>query len=199
MAAASALMCGSHADYLSSGRLPRRQGNQSSLLAPAGAFEVGGGRYITIAVLRDSHWNKFCAALQLEQLATDERFCTNAARVKHRDELHSIIVPLLKSNTSDYWVGRLRAADILCGPVNTLADVLADPALAACLPLIDAGLPDAQRIMGMPIRYNGEYFGAGQPAPAKGQHTREVLAEIGYTAEEIGMLLRAGSAFTESA
>jgi len=199
MAAAAALMCGGFTEYLASGRLPQRQGNQNTLLAPAGAFQVAGGRYITIAVLRDSHWKKFCAATDLDHLADDERFRTNAGRVKHRAELDSIIVPLLKSQTSEYWIERLRAADILCGPINTIGDVLADPALAACLPLIDIGLPGASRALGAPIRYDGEFFGARQPSPAKGEHTREVLAEFGYTAEEIESFLRAGSAFTAEA
>ncbi len=199
MAAAAALMCGSFTDYLASGRLPERQGNQNSLLAPAGAFEVAGGRFITIAVLRDSHWKKFCSATGLEHIADDDRFRTNAGRVKHRAELDCIIVPLLKSNTSDFWIERLRAADILCGPINTVADVIANPALAACLPLIDLGLPNAPRAMGAPIRYDGEFFTAERPSPAKGEHTREVLAECGFTAEEIETFLRAGSAFTAEA
>jgi crotonobetainyl-CoA:carnitine CoA-transferase CaiB-like acyl-CoA transferase len=197
MAAAAALMCGGFTEYLASGRLPQRQGNQNTLLAPAGAFQVEGGRYITIAVLRDSHWKKFCAATGLDHLADDARFSTNAGRVQHRAELDSIIVPLLESKTSEYWIERLRAADILCGPINTIADVLADPALAACLPLIDIGLPNASRALGAPMRYDGEFFGARQPSPAKGEHTREVLAEFGYTTEEIEGFLRAGSAFTE--
>lgn len=198
MAAAAALMCGGFTEYLSSGHLPPRQGNQNSLLAPAGAFEVAGGRFITIAVLRDSHWRKFCAALALESLAGDERFNTNAARVKNRAELHAAIVPLLKSKSSEYWLERLRAADILCGPINTVADVLADPALAACLPLLDIGLPNAARVMGTPIRYDGEFFAAERPSPAKGQHTREVLAEIGYSTEDIERFLHAGSVFAEA-
>jgi crotonobetainyl-CoA:carnitine CoA-transferase CaiB-like acyl-CoA transferase len=197
MAAAAALMCGGFTEYLASGRLPQRQGNQNTLLAPAGAFQVEGGRYITIAVLRDSHWKKFCAATGLDHLADDARFSTNAGRVQHRAELDSIIVPLLESKTSEYWIERLRAADILCGPINTIADVLADPALAACLPLIDIGLPNASRALGAPMRYDGEFFDARQPSPAKGEHTREVLAEFGYTTEEIEGFLRAGSAFTE--
>ncbi len=197
MAAAAALMCGSFTEYLSSGRLLPRQGNQNSLLAPAGAFEVAGGRFITIAVLRDSHWKKFCAALELDHLNADGRFSSNAGRVKHRTELHAIIVPLLKSKPPEYWLERLRAADILCGPINTVADVLADPALAACLPLLDTGLPNAARAMGTPIRYDGEFFAAERSSPAKGQHTREVLAQIGYTAGQIEDCLRVGSAFAE--
>ncbi len=198
MAAAASLMCGGFTEYMASGRLPPRQGNQNSLLAPAGAFAVAGGRFITIAVLRDSHWKKFCATLGLEALERDERFVSNAGRVKSRAELDAIIVPLLKSKPAEYWLERLRAADILCGPINTVADVLADPALAAILPLFDTGLPDIGRAMGAPIRYNGEFFGAERPSPAKGQHTREVLAEIGYGSAEIEDFLRAGSAFVEA-
>jgi crotonobetainyl-CoA:carnitine CoA-transferase CaiB-like acyl-CoA transferase len=198
IAAAASLMCGGYTENMATGRLPPRQGNQNSLLAPAGAFEVAGGRYITIAVLRDSHWKKFCSALSLEALADDARYVTNAARVKNRDALSAIIVPLLKSNTSEHWLNKLRAADILCGPINTVADVLADPALAACLPILDLGLPNAARAMGAPIRYDGEFFAARRPSPAQGQHTREVLAEIGYSAGEIEALLASGGAFVES-
>ena len=197
MAAAASLMCGSFTENMATGRLPPRQGNQNSLLAPAGAFEVAGGRFITIAVLRDSHWQKFCAALALEALAGDERFATNAARVKNRDALDRIIVPQLRAGTSEDWLERLRAADILCGPINTVADVLADPALAACLPLIDTGLPEPARAMGSPLRIDGRFFGAGHPPPAKAEHTRDVLAEAGYDAAEIDALLAEGCAFEE--
>jgi crotonobetainyl-CoA:carnitine CoA-transferase CaiB-like acyl-CoA transferase len=198
MAAAASLMCGSFTENMATGRLPPRQGNQNSLLAPAGAFEVAGGRFITIAVLRDSHWRKFCAALALDGLADDERFATNAARVKNRDALDRIIVPQLRAGTSGYWLERLRAADILCGPINTVADVLADPALAACLPLIATGLPDGLRTIGAPLTCDGAFFEATRPPPAKGQHTVEVLAEAGYTAAEIEALLHEGSAFGEA-
>jgi crotonobetainyl-CoA:carnitine CoA-transferase CaiB-like acyl-CoA transferase len=63
--------------------------------------------------------------------------------------------------------------------------------------LLDIGLPNVAQALGSPIRYNGEFFSAERAAPAKGQHTKEVLAEIGYRAEEIEGFLRDGSAFTE--
>ena len=198
MAAAASLMCGGYTENMATGRLPPRQGNQNSLLAPAGAFEVAGRRYIVVAILRDSHWKKFCSALALEGLADDERYATNAARVENRDALDAIIVPLLKSNTSEYWLSKLRSGDILCGPINTVADALADPALAAILPIIDIGLPNAARAMGAPMRYNGDFLVARLSAPAKGQHTREVLSEIGYSGQEIEALLASGAAFVES-
>jgi crotonobetainyl-CoA:carnitine CoA-transferase CaiB-like acyl-CoA transferase len=198
MAAAASLMCGGYTENMATGRLPPRQGNQNSLLAPAGAFEVAGGRYITIAVLRDSHWKKFCSALSLEALADDERYATNAVRVKNRDALDATIVPLLKSNTSEYWLEKLREADILCGPINTVADVLADSALTACLPMLGSGVPHAAQTIGAPIRYDGEFFGVRSPSPAKGEHTREVLTDIGYPVHEIEALLASGAAFVES-
>ncbi len=197
VAAAASLMSGGFAEYLASGRVPPRQGNQNALLAPAGAFEVAQGRFITIAVLRDAHWRKFCTALGLDTLIADDRFATNAARVRNRDELDRIIVPQLRSGTSEYWLARLRAADILCGPINSVADVLADPALRACLPLIDTQLPQPTQVIGSPIRYDGGFFGVRSPAPAKAQHTREVLREAGYGEPEIEQLLAAGCAFTE--
>jgi len=198
MAAAASLMCGGYTENMATGRLPPRQGNQNSLLAPAGAFEVAGGRFITIAVLRDSHWKKFCSALSLEALADDERYATNAARVKNRDALNAMIVPLLKSKSAEYWRDELRESDILCGPINTVADALADSALTACLPMLESGVPDLERTIGAPIRYDGEFFAAWRRSPAKGEHTREVLRDLGYTAQEIEALLASGAAFVES-
>jgi len=194
MAAAVSLMCGGFTEYLASGRIPPRQGSQNSLLAPAGAFEVAGGRHITVAVLRDAHWLKFCSALDLQALAADPRLATNAGRLRHRAALDEVLVPLFRSQPADYWLERLRQADILCGPINSVADVLADPALAECLPLLQLGLPQAAQSVGGPIRFNGEFFRATRPAPAHGQHTREVLAELGYSDTEINALLSSGGA-----
>ena len=71
MSAALALMGASFTDYLAAGRLPQRQGNQNMTLAPAGAYLVAGGRFITVAILRDEHWKKFCAAMNLDGLVDD--------------------------------------------------------------------------------------------------------------------------------
>ena len=195
MAAAMALMNITFTDYLAAGRLPQRHGNQNPAHAPAGAYEVVGGRYITIAVLRESHWKKLCSALDMPALENDARFCTNALRIENRAQLEEILIPIFKSKREKVWIESLRAADILCGPVNTFADVIADADLAACLPLIDTHLQGMPRMMGNPIRMDGAYFTADRPAPARGQHTQEVLAEFGFTSPEVERFLRAGVAF----
>jgi crotonobetainyl-CoA:carnitine CoA-transferase CaiB-like acyl-CoA transferase len=195
MAAAMALMNVTFTDFLAAGRLPQRHGNQNAAHAPAGAFAVAGGRYITIAILRDSHWQKLCAALGLPALPADARFATNALRVEHRAALDDIIAPIFRAQPAEFWIEKLRAADIICGPVNTFADIIADSDLAAGLPLIDPKLAGVARVMGNPICIDGEYFTARLPPPARGQHTREVLAEFGFSADEIAGFVQSGSAF----
>ncbi len=187
----------SFSDYLLAGTLPQRQGNQNMSLAPAGAFEVEGGRYITIAILRDEHWRKFCTALDLQHLVDDPRFATNKARLENRLVLDAILCPLFASGTSDDWLARLRAADILCGPINTFADIEADPALASNLPLVDTLLPGLDRVMGTPIRIDGEHFATRLPPPGKGQHTREILAELGFTPDQTTAFLATRAAFEQ--
>lgn len=199
MAAAAALMGSAFTSYMIDGRLPQRQGNQNTLLAPAGAYRVAGGRFITIAVLRDSHWSKFCAAMDLAALEQDGRFRTNALRVANRAVLDETIVPIFLSQEAEYWLQRLRAADILCSPINTFADIAADPALFPNLPVIDPLLPGVPRAMGLPIRFNGAYFAARRPPPAKGQHSAEILREIGFGTAEIEGFFKAGAAFPAAA
>ena len=192
-------MSAGYTRYLASGKVPLRQGNQNTNLAPAGAFQAGDGRYLSLAVLRNEHWLKFCKAMGLEHLTEDARFATNALRVEHRAVLDEIIVPLFASQPADYWLERLRAADILCGPINTIADIASDPNLAQTLPLADAMAATVQQAVGVPIRRDGRYGATYRPAPAKGQHTREILAEFGFSTEECGQFLHSGAAFVAKA
>ncbi len=196
MAAALAMMSGGFTRFLASGDVPQRQGHQNATLAPAGAFKASDGRYLSIAVLRDSHWLKFCDAMGLEHLSDDPRFAINARRVENRGALDDIIVPMIALQPMAYWLERLRAADILCGPINTFADVIADKDLSASLPLIDPLAPSVPQAVGVPIRLDGEYGSTYRPAPAKGQHTGEVLAEFGFSAAEIDGFLAEEAVFT---
>ena len=199
MAAAAAMMSGGFTRYLASGKVPKRQGNQNATLAPAGAFQGADGRYLTIAILRDSHWRKFCSAMGLEDLTDDPRFQTNAVRVENRALLDDLITPLFASKPTAAWLELLREADILCGPINDFADVAADPNLTASLPLVDPLAPNVPQAVGVPIRRNGAYSTTQRPAPAKGEHTTEILGEFGFSEAEIAAFLENAAAFTPPA
>jgi len=196
MAAATAMMSGGFTRYLASGKIPKRQGNQNATLAPAGAFQGEDGRYFTVAILRDSHWRKFCNAMGLEDLTDDPRFQTNAVRVENRALLDDLIMPLFASKPAARWLEQLRDADILCGPINDFADVAADGNLTGDLPLVDPLAPGVPQAVGIPIRRNGAYTKTRRPAPAKGQHTTEILSEFGFGRDEITAFLATGTAFT---
>lgn len=195
MSAALAMMSASFTRYRASGRVPKRQGNLNTNLAPAGAYRAGDGRYLSIAVLRDSHWRKFCAVMGLDGLVEDPRFLTNADRVANRAEIDVLIQPMLDAHPAAEWVERLRAADILAGPINDFGDIAGDPLLTAGLPLVETMAPNAPVAVGSPIRMNGAYMETVRPAPAKAAHTREILAEFGYGDEEIAAHIEAGAAF----
>ncbi|MDD9913858.1 MAG: CaiB/BaiF CoA-transferase family protein [Rhodospirillaceae bacterium] len=196
MAAALAMMSGSYTRFTASGKQAARQGNQNTNLAPAGAFETSDGRYLSVAVLRDEHWIKFCAALELGDLAEDPRFVTNALRVENRAVLDDIIVPMFAAQPAAVWLERLRAADILCGPINSFADITADPALSAALPLVDPLVPNVPQAVALPIRFNGRYAETVRRAPAKGEHTAEILSEFGFGADEAERFLDEGVVFS---
>lgn len=195
-AAAAAMMSPGYTRYFASGVPPRRQGSQNSTLAPAGAFTGADGHSISIAVLRNAHWRKFCAALGCHDLTADPRFATNALRVENRDALDEAIVPILASRPAAEWLEKLRLADIICGPINDIADAANDPNLSGVLPFVDAMAPTVPRTIGTPIRRNGQYAATVRPAPGKGQHTVEILKEFGFDADEVREFLRAGAAFT---
>ena len=199
MAAATAMMSGGFTRYLASGKVPVRQGNQNATLAPAGAFKGADGRYLTIAILRDSHWRKFCSAMGLEGLTDDPRLQTNAVRVENRALLDDLITPLFASKPAAAWLKLLREADILCGPINDFSDVAADPDLTAILPLVDPLAPNVPQAVGVPIRRNGGYSTTQRPAPAKGEHTTEILSEFGFDGDEIAAFLENAAAFTPPA
>ncbi len=196
MAAALAMMSGGYTRYLASGKVPRRQGNQNTNLAPAGAFKTSDGRYLSIAVLRDSHWIKFCTAMELGALADDLRFATNALRVQNRAALDDIIMPMFASRPAADWLERLRVADILCGPINDFADIAADSNLNEALPLVDPMARNVPRTVGIPIRLDGSYAVTARPAPAKGEHTAEILTEFGYATDEIQAFFKEGVVFS---
>jgi crotonobetainyl-CoA:carnitine CoA-transferase CaiB-like acyl-CoA transferase len=152
---------------------------------PYAAFQGGDGGWLAIAVVSAANWRALCEVVGLPELVDDPRFATNPARVEHRDEVMELLQARLATRPVGAWLEALEAAGVPCGPVQTLAELMDDPMLLQTGVLAEIDHPVAGRIrtLGTPVRLSATPSRVGGPAPLLGQHTEEVLAELG---ERIG-------------
>jgi crotonobetainyl-CoA:carnitine CoA-transferase CaiB-like acyl-CoA transferase len=190
---ALALQQSSLAGYLADGELPVRSGSAAPYAAPNQAFETHDG-WIMIAAYMPDRWLRLCQVLGLPEVAADPRFATSPLRVAHRRELVDALTPALKTRTTDEWLDRLGAADILCARVASYADVARHPQVAANAMLAEVAHPVHGRVRmpGFPVNSGRANAVPHRPAPACGEHTRQVLRDGGYVDDEVDALLRAG-------
>ena len=159
---------------------PERTGMRHPHFCPYGPFPAGDGRLFGFAVLSTEHWRALCAeVLDQPGLFEDERFATNEARVEHRDDLEPILEELFAARSAQEWLQLLEAARIPCGAVNEVPEVAEHPQLAYNGLVVEVGSPAGPLpVVGSPFVVNGERPASG-PVPALGEHTDEVLREIG--------------------
>lgn len=171
-------------EYLATGRPPPRTGNDHPILAPYGLFATA-DREIAIAPANEGIVRRLFAELGLETLLEDPRYASNAERVKRREELRARIEAVLVRAPAEVWIARLNAAGVPCGPVNGLAEALADPQVEALGMVLDVPHPGhgVVRMTGFPLRLEGTPCAIRRPAPELGEHTGEVLAELGIARE----------------
>ncbi|MBP2291745.1 CaiB/BaiF CoA transferase family protein [Azospirillum rugosum] len=177
-------------NYLVGGKAPQRLGNAHPNIVPYQAFATLDG-HIILAVGNDSQFAKFCQVAGRPELAQDERYATNPARVAHRKELVAILELLLEQRTSRDWLGALEAVGVPCGPINDIAQVFADPHVQARN--IHRDLPHEQAgtvpTVASPIRYSATPIEHRVAPPTLGQHTDAVLGEaLGLCAADIAAL-----------
>jgi crotonobetainyl-CoA:carnitine CoA-transferase CaiB-like acyl-CoA transferase len=169
-------------NYLVSGSVPHRIGNAHPNIVPYQVFPVADG-HIIIAVGNDAQFVKFCAALGEPALANEADYKTNADRIRHRAPLIAKLSELTARFTRDDLLAELEAANIPAGPINDVAQVFADPQVKHRGMRLN--LPSAAakggRIPGVrtPIITGGRRAASGTPSPRLGQHTQEILREIG--------------------
>jgi len=179
--------------WLNGGVTMPRMGNDHPSGIPYGVFPTA-DRPILIAVVNDREFARFAAVLGRAEWAQDARFATNAERVKHRDSLAAMIEAVLRMKPAAEWLPLLEAQSVPSGPINTMPDVFADPHLAqrgtvVALPHAIAG---EARTVALPIRLSETPADYRRAAPLAGQHTDEILRELGLPADEVEELRRAG-------
>lgn len=172
-------------NFLVSGKAPRRLGNAHPNIAPYQVFPTSDGHLI-VAVGNDRQFVKFCALLNRPDLAADERYSTNALRVQNRDSLTPELAAETAKLERDVLLKLLEDAGVPGGPINTVADVFADPQIVHRQMRVDtphsgaaAGTSPGIRT---PIRFSGAELALERGVPRLGEHTAEVLAEIGMQA-----------------
>ncbi len=182
-------------DYFATGKAPERWGLDHIHRVPARAFAARDGRYVQVAATSDSMYPAFCRVIGAEELIDDPRFRTNTDRVKNREEIMPILEERMKEKTAAEWLPLFEAAGIPCGPVMDMAEVFADPNIAARQMRFDMPHPAAGSVpqLGFPYKMGKTPASARRRPPGLGEHSEEVLAEwLSIGAGEVETLKRDG-------
>jgi crotonobetainyl-CoA:carnitine CoA-transferase CaiB-like acyl-CoA transferase len=188
-----AMLANLGANYLVTGVPPQRAGNAHQNIVPYQVFEAANGHLI-LAVGNDSQFVRFCEVAGRPELARDERFMRNAGRVRHRDVLVPLLADLLRKRSKQQWLTALEAAQVPCGAINDLAEVFADPQVLARKMAVAMPHPlnDTLRLVASPMKLSATPVQLLRAPPLLGQHTQEVLAELGLDDAERARLRALG-------
>lgn len=178
--------------YLGSGQVPGPYGSHAGIIVPYGTFQTADG-HLMIAAPTDALFTRLCRALERPDLAADPRFADNPGRVRHRDALLPAIEAATRRQPTAALMERLRATDVTCAPIQTLDQVVADAQTKASemlAPTPHPTIPDLQTVA-LPVRWDDARVAPRRAPPRVGEHSVEVLRELGLDPAEVERL-RAG-------
>jgi crotonobetainyl-CoA:carnitine CoA-transferase CaiB-like acyl-CoA transferase len=186
--------CSGLGAYFLNGEVVPRTGNRSQYFAPSGIYTCADGRGIVITCPSEKFFANLCAALGMDW-NSDPRFATIETRLGHQDDLDRLIAGRCREFARDDLLARLVAADVLAAPVNAIPDVVRDPQVRHNQMIVateHARLGSVQ-VTGVPVKLHGTPGSVRRSPPVQGQHTEEILAELGYGPEDIAALGRDGA------
>ena len=154
-------------------------------------FQCKDGKQVFVAVVSDTQWRKFCADFALDEFARDETLANNNSRVKRRDQIMPQVRSLFLGFNSEELMARLEQCGLPYAPVSRPEDLFADPHLLASGGLLDITTPEGQatRLPAVPVQLDGKRPGVRRDVPKQGEHTREVMQELGLAAADIDALI----------
>lgn len=181
-------------DYFSSGQVPGPLGSAHRMTAPYQAFKCADG-YVTIGAANDRNFAKLARVLGHHEWISDSRFVADHQRVAHRDELAALIEQETSQQPQDHWIAELEKAGIPCGLILDYEDALTTPQAIAREMTVDVDHPTLGRLrtLGTPIKMSDTPLNPKRRGPMLGEHTDDVLAEAGYSADEIEQLRYSGA------
>jgi crotonobetainyl-CoA:carnitine CoA-transferase CaiB-like acyl-CoA transferase len=185
--------------WAGAGEIPTATGTRHRRSAPYQAYRTKDG-YVTVGAGNDKLWRNFCNQVcEKPEWLTDPRYSTSSARLKNVDELERDIEAVFAHQPTSFWVDRLEAAEVPGGPVYSFEQTLADPQVTARRMIVEVDHPKIGRMktLGLPIKSTGDLTAIRKPAPLLGEHTSQVLSELGYTDEGIHSLLEAGVVYQD--
>lgn len=176
------------------GTVPAPEGNRHPLLCPFGLFRASDG-WVSIACAHDGFWEKLATAMDRPELIADPEFATNEARVRNTQQVIDEIEAFTRVRTKEQLAGCF-GGKVPFGPVYTSAEIFADPHYRVREMLVDVEQPGSRtpvKIAGVPIKLSATPGAVRQRAPLLGEHTEEILRDVGYADADIERLCRTGA------
>ena len=181
--------------YFGSGEIPKAMGSAHPLMAPYQAFKTKDG-WINVGSANQGLWEKLLVVLGAEKVLSEEKFSDPNRRLENLSELEELLTDFFGIEKTEVWIEKLEAAGIPAGPVLNIEEMSLDPQTIARRMVREVGNHgETFKVIGHPVKYSDYDTQIELSAPKLGEHTREIMAEIGYNEKKINLLLEKGSVY----
>ena len=181
--------------YFGSGEIPKAMGSAHPLMAPYQAFKTKDG-WINVGSANQGLWEKLLVVLGAEKVLSEEKFSDPNRRLENLSELEELLTDFFGREKTEVWIEKLEAAGIPAGPVLNIEEMSLDPQTIARRMVREvSNHGETFKVIGHPVKYSDYDTQIELSAPKLGEHTRDIMAELGYTEERINLLLEKGAVY----